>query len=68
MYEATAKERRYMKEHFGYTSCGMDNLEVSSDQVRKGEPIDFALAPEVCAFQERLKEAREMTRPWWKFW
>ena len=68
MYQATTKERVYMKDQFGYSSDTMDVLEIASDEVRKGEPIDISLASSVIAFQELLKAARKATKPWWKFW
>ena len=68
MYEATEKQREYLKNQFQYDDKNIEVMEKTSDEVRRGIPISPGEAMAVLQFQEHLSIARRKTKSWWKFW
>lgn len=67
MYEANTRERECLKIRHGYTQHQIDLLDIESDKVRSGIPIDSSLALVVWEYQSNLQEIRKKKR-WWQFW
>jgi len=69
MYEAKNSERKILTEPpYGYNPEMINALDVESDKVRKGIPIDFSIAAAVCDYQSDLQAIRKSQKKWWHFW
>ena len=69
MYEANEKEREILIGRMRlYYQAVIDLLDAASDKVRKGIPVDFAVATTVCTYQTDLQVIRKSRKKWWRFW
>jgi len=65
MYEATKIECEKLISGHDYVQEEIDFLEVESDKVRHGIPIDFIVGMAVCNYQSCLQEIRKTQKRWW---
>ena len=68
MYEATKKESEELIRVHEYTQDQINALDVESDKVRRGIPIDFMAAIAVADYQTELQAIRKSQKRWWEFW
>lgn len=69
MYEAKKSEREILvRAPYNYNPKVIDLLDVESDKVRQGIPIDFQDAVTVCNYQSDLQSIRKSQNKWWQFW
>lgn len=66
MYEATNKERAALVLDYNYNPQAIDMLDIESDKVRRGIPIDMPMA--VITYQTELQAVRKSLKRWWQFW
>ena len=68
MYEATKKECEELISKHGYTQEEIEFLDIESDKVRRGIPVDFVNGVAICHYQPILQEIRKAQKRWWQFW
>ena len=68
MYETTKRECDELIRTHGYTQDQINALDVESEKVRGGIPIDFMAAVAVCDYQSKLQMIRKAQMRWWQFW
>jgi len=68
MYETTKKEREEIIKRHACSNSEITELDMLSDNVRKGIPIGLSEAIAVIAYQEELKEIRKANKKWWQLW
>ena len=67
MYEATRKESEELIRIHEYTQDQITVLDVESDKVRCGIPVDFMAAIAVVDYQSDLQTIRKSQKRWWQF-
>jgi hypothetical protein len=68
MYKATKKESEELILMHKYTQDQINALDVESDKVRRGIPIDFMAGIAVADYQTELQAIRKSQKRWWQFW
>lgn len=68
MYEATADEAKKLIAQYGYTQDEINALNIESDKIRHGIPVDFMAAMVVMDYQSELQAIRKSLKKWWQFW